>query len=159
MSERPRCTLRRAETPEDFALARTLFLEYAGSLGFDLSFQDFDDEVASLPGAYAEPMGCILLAEAEGAAAGCVAVRPLGSGACEMKRLYVRPACRGRGAGHTLAAAALREARARGYRRMRLDTVPGMDAAIALYRALGFHAIDPYRPNPIPGALYMEIDL
>jgi ribosomal protein S18 acetylase RimI-like enzyme len=158
-SRRSGCAVRRAETPEDFALARALFREYGDSLGFDLSFQDFDREVESLPGSYAEPDGCILVAESEGAAAGCVAVRPFADGVCEMKRLYVRPSYRGRGAGYTLAAAALREARARGYRRMRLDTVPGMDAAIALYRALGFHAIEPYRPNPIPGALYMECDL
>lgn len=159
MAERPAVALRRAETPQDFATARTLFLEYAASLGFELSFQDFDREVETLPGAYAEPAGCILLAEAEGEVAGCVAVRPLGGDVCEMKRLYLRPLCRGCGAGRDLAEAALREARTRGYRRMRLDTVPGMDAAIALYRALGFRAIPSYRPNPIPGALYMERDL
>jgi putative acetyltransferase len=152
--------IRPAATPADFALARTLFLEYAASLGFDLGFQDFAGEVDSLPGAYAAPGGCILLAEDDGGeAAGCIAVRPLAKDVCEMKRLYVRPAWRGRGAGRDLAGAALREARTRGYRRMRLDTVPGMEAAIALYRALGFRAIPPYRPNPIPGALFFELDL
>jgi ribosomal protein S18 acetylase RimI-like enzyme len=152
-------TIRLAAGPADMALARALFLEYAGSLGFDLSFQDFEREVATLPGDYAAPAGCLLLAEEGGAAGGCVAVRPLAGDVCEMKRLYVRPSCRQRGAGRALAEAALREARARGYRRMRLDTVPGMDAAIALYRALGFRAIPPYRPNPVPGALYFERDL
>lgn len=151
--------IRAAATPADFALARTLFLEYAESLGFDLGFQDFASEVDSLPGAYAAPEGCLLLAEEGGEAAGCIAVRPLAADVCEMKRLYVRPAWRGRGAGRDLAGAALREARACGYRRMRLDTVPGMEAAIALYRALGFRAISPYRPNPIPGALFFELDL
>jgi ribosomal protein S18 acetylase RimI-like enzyme len=150
---------RGASTPEDFALARTLFLEYAASLEFDLAFQDFAREVDSLPGAYAAPAGCILVAEDVGEALGCVAVRPLQTGVCEMKRLYVRPAWRGRGVGRDLAHAALREARARGYLRMRLDTVPGMDAAIALYRALDFREIPPYRKNPIPGALFFERDL
>ncbi|MGE5180082.1 MAG: GNAT family N-acetyltransferase [Bacteroidota bacterium] len=151
--------VRTARTPEDFALARALFLEYAASLGFDLGFQGFDKEVESLPGLYAEPRGTILIAEADGEAIGCVAVRPLDEGTCEMKRLYLRPQARGRGAGRALAEASVREARARGYRRMRLDTVPGMDAAIAIYRALGFRAIEPYRQNPIPGALYFEIYL
>ena len=152
-------SVRPATTPEDVTLAQALFREYATSLGFDLSFQDFEREVSSLPGDYAPPGGCILLAEEPGRTLGCVAVRPWGGDACEMKRLYVRPSGRGRGAGRILVEALLREARARGYRRMRLDTVPGMDAAIALYRALGFHAIEAYRPNPIPGALYFELDL
>lgn len=158
-AERAGVRIRRAAAPEDFACARTLFLEYAGALGFDLAFQDFDREIATLPGAYAEPGGCILLAETDGGPVGCVAVRPFGEGLCEMKRLYVRPGHRGLGAGRDLAAAALEAARARGYRRMRLDTVPGMDAAIALYRALGFREIEPYRENPVPGALYLECDL
>ncbi len=151
--------IRLADGPADIATARELFLEYAASLGFDLSFQDFEHELAGLPGDYAAPGGCILLAEDGGAAAGCVAVRSLGDDVCEMKRLYVRPDWRQHGAGRALAGAALREARARGYRRMRLDTVPGMDAAIALYRALGFRAIAPYRKNPIPGALFFERDI
>jgi ribosomal protein S18 acetylase RimI-like enzyme len=152
-------SIRAASTPEDFALARTLFLEYAASLGFDLSFQDFDREIASLPGDYREPTGCILLARDGDAAGGCAAVRPLADEVCEMKRLYVRPEWRGKGAGRLLAEAVLREGRARGYRRMRLDTVPGMDKAIRLYRALGFREIDPYRKNPIPGALFFEREL
>jgi putative acetyltransferase len=151
--------IRAAASKADWVEARRLFEEYAASLGFDLSFQDFDRELASLPGEYAPPRGAILLAEDDSGAAGCVALRPLADGACEMKRLYVRPAHRGTGLGKRLAEAVLAEARARGYRRMRLDTVPGMEAAIALYRALGFQEIKPYRLNPIPGALFMEREL
>ena len=151
--------IRAADSKQDWAAARGLFEEYAASLGFDLSFQDFDREVASLPGDYSSPRGVILLALDGSAAAGCVALRPLACETCEMKRLYVRPSHRGTGLGKRLADAILAEARARGYRRMRLDTVPGMEAAIALYRALGFREIEPYRPNPIPGALFMEREL
>ena len=151
--------IRAAGSKGDWATARGLFEEYAASLGFDLSFQDFGREVASLPGDYASPRGVILLARDGPAAAGCVALRPLAGEACEMKRLYVRPSHRGTGLGKRLADAILAEARARGYRRMRLDTVPGMEAAIALYRALGFREIQPYRENPIPGALFMEREL
>ena len=152
-------TVRPADGPADVATARELFLEYAASLGFDLSFQDFENEVETLLGDYAPPSGCLLLAEEGGATAGCVAVRSLGDDVCEMKRLYVRPDWRNRGTGRALAGAAVRAARGLGYRRMRLDTVPGMDAAIALYRALGFRPIAPYRRNPIPGALFFERDL
>ncbi|HEU4334688.1 MAG TPA: GNAT family N-acetyltransferase [Candidatus Eisenbacteria bacterium] len=153
-------TLRRAATPEDLETARALFREYAAGLGFGLEFQEFESEVAGLPGAYAEPEGCLLLAEVDGRPAGCVALRPHGpAGTCEMKRLYVAPAFRGLGLGGRLARAILDEARARGYRRMRLDTVPSMNAAIAVYRALGFREIAPYRLNPIEGALFFEADL
>lgn len=152
-------TIRPATSPDDFVQARALFLEYASSLGFDLAFQDFDHEVESLPGDYETPSGCILLAEEAGSAGGCIALRPLEEGICEMKRLYVQPRWRGKGAGRLLAEAVLREACDRGYKRMRLDTVPGMDAAIALYRALGFRAIPSYRRNPIEGALFFERDL
>jgi ribosomal protein S18 acetylase RimI-like enzyme len=149
--------LRLATTPEDFGVARTLFRAYAAGLGFGLEFQEFEEELESLPGAYAEPGGCIVLAEASGTGLGCVALRPHGGeGVCEMKRLYVAPAGRGTGLGRRLAERIVEEARARGYRTMRLDTVPGMDAAIAIYRSLGFEAIPPYRFNPIPGALFFE---
>jgi len=152
-------TIRPAASPDDFVQARALFLEYASSLGFDLAFQDFDHEVESLPGDYEAPSGCILLAEEGGSAGGCIGLRPLGEGICEMKRLYVQPRWRGKGAGRLLTEAVLREARERGYKQMRLDTVPGMDAAIALYRALGFRDIPSYRRNPIEGALFFERDL
>jgi putative acetyltransferase len=122
-----------------------------------LCFQSFEQEVASLPGAYAPPQGRLLLARLGGDLAGCVALHPLEPGICEMKRLYVRPQFRGQGLGKALLNAALAEARAIGYQRMRLDTVePIMQDAVRMYRAHGFREIVPYRENPIPGALYME---
>jgi putative acetyltransferase len=151
--------IRPASLANDLDRARELFSEYASSLPFDLSFQDFDRELAGLPGSYAPPSGALLLAMDEGGAAGCVALRALTTNVCEMKRLYVRPEHRGSGLGRRLVEAILREGRARGYAAMRLDTVPGMEAAIALYRACGFHEIPPYRPNPIPGALFLEASL
>jgi len=151
--------IREADSPQDLALIRDLFLEYAASLGFDLAFQGFNRELAELPGAYASPRGVILLALDHANASGCVALRPLATDTCEMKRLYVRPAARGTGLGRRLAEAILAEGRSRGYKRMRLDTVPAMAGAIALYRSLGFHEIEPYRENPVPGALFLERDL
>jgi len=153
--------LRPAATPEDFVTASRLFRRYAEGLGFDLEFQQFEAELASLPGAYAEPGGCILLAHADdGAPAGCVALRPLDEvGICEMKRLFVDPAFRGHGVGRALAAAVVEEAKARGYVRMRLDTVAGMVTAMEIYRALGFREIASYRFNPVPGARYFELEL
>jgi ribosomal protein S18 acetylase RimI-like enzyme len=144
----------------DLATIRLLFQEYADSLGVDLCFQDFDTELATLPGAYRPPTGALLLAERDGDAAGCVAMRALEPPAvAELKRLYVRSSARGEGLGFALTEAALDLARQAGYARIRLDTLPTMAAAQTLYRRLGFREIAPYRSNPIPGALYMERDL
>ena len=149
-----------AESPAQIAYARELFLEYAQSLGFSLCFQSFDQELAGLPGDYTPPDGRLLLAEFVGQLAGCVALHELESGICEMKRLYLRPAFRGKGLGRMLAERIIGEARAIGYLRMRLDTVePIMKNAVALYRQLGFREIAPYRSNPIAGAMYMELEL
>lgn len=149
-----------AESPSEIAQARELFLEYAQSLGFSLCFQNFDRELASLPGDYALPAGRLLLAEYEGQPAGCVALHRLEPGICEMKRLYLRPQFRGKGLGRVLADRIISEARQIGYQRMRLDTVePVMKDAVAMYRRLGFQEIAPYCANPIAGALYMELDL
>jgi len=148
-----------AATPERLAEARQLFLEYADSLGFDLGFQGFDKELAGLPGDYAPPRGRLLLAVHDGRVAGCVASRDLGEGICEMKRLYVRPGFRGLRIGEALVLAVIDEAREIGYGRMRLDTVPSMGRARALYASLGFREIQPYRFNPIPGTAFLELDL
>jgi putative acetyltransferase len=142
------------------AAVRELFLEYAESLGFSLCFQNFDKELSDLPGDYAPPDGRLLLAEYEGQLAGCAALHKLEPGICEMKRLYLRPKFRGKRLGSALADRVIGEARAIGYQRMRLDTVePVMRDAVAMYRRLGFKDIDPYRANPIAGAMYMELEL
>jgi putative acetyltransferase len=149
-----------AETPTQIAEARELFLEYARSLGFSLCFQNFEKELANLPGDYAPPDGRLLLAAYEGQLAGCVALHKLSTGTCEMKRLYLRSQFRGRQLGRVLADRIISEARHIGYQRMRLDTVePVMKDAVALYRKIGFREIEPYCTNPIAGALYMELDL
>ncbi|MGE5528927.1 MAG: GNAT family N-acetyltransferase [Patescibacteria group bacterium] len=148
-----------AATPGHLAGIRRLFKAYAGSLGFDLAFQNFDAELAGLPGAYAPPAGRLLLAMENDDAAGCVAMRPLGHGVCEMKRLYVKPEYRGLGLGRRLAEEIVGEARRAGYRSMRLDTVPALSEAIALYKSLGFVEIEPYCHNPIEGATFMELKL
>jgi len=149
-----------AENPAQVAQARELFLEYAESLGFSLCFQNFDKELAGLPGEYAQPEGRLLLAEYNGQLAGCVALHKLEPGICEMKRLYLRSQFRGKGLGLALANRIIAEARQIGYRRMRLDTVePVMRDAVVMYRRLGFQEIAPYCVNPIEGALYMELAL
>jgi ribosomal protein S18 acetylase RimI-like enzyme len=145
-------------TSEDhLRLTHTLFREYADSLGVDLCFQGFEKELAELPGDYAPPKGRLLLAFHGLKEAGCVALRPLDDRIGEMKRLYVRPPLRGLGIGKALAVSAIDEARKIGYDRLRLDTLPAMAEAIALYRFLGFREIAPYRLNPIKGALYLEL--
>jgi len=153
-------TFAQAASPAHIAQARELFLEYAHSLGFSLCFQNFDRELAELPGDYAPPEGRLLLVECETQIAGCVALHKLAPGICEMKRLYLRPRFRGKGLGRALAERIIAEARQIGYRRMRLDTVePVMKDAVAMYRKLGFKQVAPYRPNPMAGAMYMELEL
>jgi ribosomal protein S18 acetylase RimI-like enzyme len=145
-----------ALTPHDIERVRALFREYEQSLGVDLCFQGFEEELASLPGAYAPPRGRLFVALDGDEASGCVALRPLSDDTCEMKRLYLRASLRGRGVGRMLANRAIDEARAIGYRAMRLDTLPTMNEAIALYETLGFRRIAPYYENPVAGAVYME---
>ena len=137
----------------------SLFLEYAESLGFNLDFQDFENELKRLPGDYAPPDGRIFLALHDGQPAGCVALREIEGGICEMKRMYVKAAFRGHRIGRTLAETIIAEAMEIGYSRIRLDTMSSMNEAIALYRSLGFREIEPYRYNPIPGAAFMELEI
>jgi GNAT superfamily N-acetyltransferase len=138
---------------------RALLRAYAASLPFKLDFQDFDRELAELPGAYAPPRGALLVASVGGDVMGCVALRPLADDTCEMKRLFVLPAARGTGLGRRLVAAIVAEGRRLGYARMRLDTTPGMETAQALYEELGFSETAPYRHNPVPGTRFLELEL
>lgn len=159
MGEMPHLLIREA-APNDIEVVRGMFLEYAESLGFSLCFQNFDKEIAGLPGNYGPPTGSLLIGEVHGTIGGCVALRPLSGDVCEMKRLYVQPAFRRSGLGRELAAAIIERARALGYRSIRLDTIRDrMARAIELYRSLGFEEIPAYYENPIPGALYLELRL
>ena len=139
--------------------AQQLFREYAASIGISLDFQNFEKELASLPGSYAPPKGRLLIARWNDEIAGCIALRELSNGACEMKRLYVRPQFRGLGIGKALCERLIQEAQKMGYKRMRLDTLPFMTAARGLYLSLGFKEIESYTYNPIEGASYLELEL
>lgn len=149
-----------AQTPDRIDVARQLFREYSAWLQVDLCFQSFEKELAELPGSYAPPDGRLLLGYRNDELAGCVALRKIGEGVCEMKRLFLRDQFRGQGLGRKLIEAIISEAKEMGYQRMRLDTLPPkMNDAIALYRSYGFREIDSYYDNPVPGAIFMELDL
>jgi ribosomal protein S18 acetylase RimI-like enzyme len=148
-----------AKTTEDLQTARNLFEDYAKSLGFDLDFQDFDAELQNLPGDYAPPHGCILLARQGDRTVGCVALRKWDGTTCEMKRLYIIPKAREHGIGRQLAEAIIHPATEMGYKRIRLDTLSSMHAANRLYSSLGFRPIEPYRYNPLEGAAFYELVL
>ena len=152
-------TVTRADSTLDMEHVRTLFVEYQQWLNVDLCFQGFDEELLSLPGAYAPPRGRLLLAREGGAVAGAVGMWPLGADVCEMKRLYVRSSYLGRGLGRRLAVAIVDEARAAGYARMCLDSLERLAAARTLYESLGFARIAAYYDNPLDGALFMQLDL
>jgi putative acetyltransferase len=156
--DRRQINLIQALLPEHIEEARSLFLEYGSSLGFSLCFQSFDEELKGLPGSYGPPSGRLLLARSTDHTAGCVALRRLEAGICEMKRLYVRPGDRGKGLGRMLVERVIAEGRAIGYERMRLDTIESaMKDAVALYRRIGFREIAPYSAVPLDRALWMEL--
>ena len=148
-----------ATTPEQIRIVHSLFEEYARGLNISLCFQNFSQELAELPGSYAPPKGRLLLASVTGHAAGCVGIRSIEPGICEMKRLYVPPNFRGRGIGQRLASAAIHEAREAGYKVVRLDTLDSMKSAQNLYQELGFRPIAPYYHNPVAGVVFLELNL
>lgn len=153
-------TIRPARLPDDLPHVRQLFGEYIDGLGLDLGFQGVEAELSGLPGKYAPPKGQILLAWQGGLPVGCVAQRPMAeAGECEMKRLYLRPEARGQALGLRLSRAIIEVAKKAGYRRMRLDTLERLQAALALYRGLGFRETAPYYHNPIAGVVYMALEL
>jgi putative acetyltransferase len=148
------------QSQQDIDTTRELFKEYEGWLGINLCFQNFEKELANLPGEYVPPDGRLLLAFENNKVAGCIALRRIGEDVCEMKRLFVRSDFRGKGLGRKLVDAITAEAKEIGYQKIRLDTLPPkMNQAIALYRSLGFREIEPYYPNPVPGAKFMELEL
>jgi ribosomal protein S18 acetylase RimI-like enzyme len=148
-----------AKTEKELDEIQKLFEEYASSLKISLDFQDFDHELANLPGAYSSPDGCLLLAFWQGQVAGCVGLKKFSPGICEMKRLYTKAQFRGLGIGKMLCVTVIEKARSIGYQRMRLDTLPSMERARSLYTNLGFEEIEPYRYNPVDGASFMELKL
>ena len=145
------------DSPSEMEVIRELWIEYWNWLEFAPCFQDFDQELDALPGKYAPPDGCILLAQYNDTVAGCVSLRKLSDDICEMKRLYVRPSFRGKKIGQSLANAIVKAARQKGYQRMRLDTLPRMESAISIYKSLGFREINPYTAEPIDEAKYLEL--
>jgi len=147
------------ESPAQVEVARSLFREYEAWLKVDLCFQSFEAELSALPMPYVPPNGALLLATAEGEVAGCGAFRPLAEGVCELKRMFLRPAFRGKGSGRKLANSLIDLARAAGYRSMRLDSIDFMREAVMLYQSLGFRRIERYYNNPHPGALFFELEL
>jgi putative acetyltransferase len=155
----PKIEVRSVDGSDSLADARALFREYASRLGRDLSLEDFSRELVELPGSYGPPHGALLVAHCDGRLAGCVALRPIGDGLCEMKRLFVRHQFRGKGIGKRLALAVIEAARQRGYRAMRISFAPWMEEAIAIYRGLGFRPIEAYRTEVFEGSVFLELAL
>lgn len=151
--------IRTAASPAEFDIGKQMFLEYAESLGFEICFQNFEQELADIQVQYGAPDGCLLLVINDGMTVGCAGVRRLKDNVAELKRMYLKPACRGKGAGRLLLQTALEHAHLLGYPSIRLDTLPTMQAAIALYRAFGFTDIPAYRDNPVEGTIYLEKQL
>ena len=159
MTQGDKVSVVRASSKGEVEIVADLFREYQRTIGTDLCFQGFEQELASLPGEYSPPFGELFLAQVGDAIAGCVALRKLSDEVCEMKRLYVRDAFKGHRLGRLLAERAIGAGRRIGYRKMRLDTLPTMRAAISLYESLGFAPIPAYRHNPVPGSLFFELKL